>query len=271
MNSHNDTDTRATNGGGIFLTSLDIAPIVYNNLNIAYSIIVSLLSDPPPSRVAVSDATFPASTSTNEAGSPLGEASIREMLANFGTQPTRDVDLNRTRFLDVLVTLPPTFPSFDLMGRLLRDPTVIPSPSPVPGIHGDSNGAVPKTTVADLIRNDYLGPFVHSCIEHLDEAEREEREEGSSEDKWAVGVRHVCRLLTNVSSLLTCSTLICPVNCSSAASIIHSSNSPLSIPLQTLIPLKWPTSVFEMPSLRRPWRFTRSSPTPTQIEWPILP
>ncbi len=199
-NSHNDTDTRATNGGGIFLTSLDIAPIVHNNPNIAYSIIVSLLSDPPPSRVTVSDATFPASTSTDETESPLGETSIGEMLANFGTQATRDVDLSRTRFLDVLVTLPPTFPSFDLMGRLLRDPTVISSPSFAYDLHGDLNGAMPKTTVADLVRNDYLGSFVHSCIQHLDEAEREEREEGSSEDKWAVGVRHVCHLLTSASS-----------------------------------------------------------------------
>ncbi|KAJ8690814.1 hypothetical protein PTI98_012212 [Pleurotus ostreatus] len=216
-NSHNDTDTRATNGGGIFLTSLDIAPIVYNNLNIAYSIIVSLLSDPPPSRVAVSDAPFSPSTSTNEAGLPLGEASIGEMLANFGTQPTRDVDLSRTRFLDVLVTLPPTFPSFDLMGRLLRDPTVIPSPSPGPGIHSDSNGPVPKTTVADLIRNDYLGPFVHSCIEYLDEAEREEREEGSSEDKWAVGVRHLCRFYHSLIKL----SLVDPTSDADSAEMAH--------------------------------------------------
>jgi hypothetical protein len=80
-------------------------------------------------------------------------------------------------FLDVLPHLPPTLPTFDLMGRLLRDPT--------PTSH---------STIADLVRMEVLGRFIHESINWLDHAEREERDGLISDDRFDKGVQNVCAL-----------------------------------------------------------------------------
>ncbi len=79
-------------------------------------------------------------------------------------------------FLDVLPTLPPTLPSFDLMGRLLRDPTT---------------AADGTTSVADLVRSEVLGRFILECINWLDHAEIQEKEGLINDDRFAMGVQHV--------------------------------------------------------------------------------
>ncbi|KAF8207578.1 hypothetical protein K438DRAFT_1931009 [Mycena galopus ATCC 62051] len=95
--------------------------------------------------------------------------------------------------------LPPMLPTFDVLGRLLRDGRVVALDDENvdfgDGLNGNSNGlgATATTTIADLIRTDVLGRFVAASIDWLDSAEREEREGRASEDTWAQGVVHLCR------------------------------------------------------------------------------
>ncbi|KAK0451208.1 uncharacterized protein EV420DRAFT_1561488 [Desarmillaria tabescens] len=89
-------------------------------------------------------------------------------------------------FLDILSSLPPTLPSFDLMGRLLREPTM------------SANGSI---TIADLVRTEALGRFVHECINWLDQAELQEKEGLVSDDRFAKGVQHLCRFYTSLIKL----------------------------------------------------------------------
>ena len=87
-------------------------------------------------------------------------------------------DNNNPRpFLDILPFLPPTLPTFDLYGRLLRDQTRV-------TVQGYS-------TVADLVLMEVLGRFIHEAINWLERAEREEREGNVSDDRFAKGVQHV--------------------------------------------------------------------------------
>jgi len=79
-------------------------------------------------------------------------------------------------FLDVLPYLPPTLPTFDLLGRLLRDQTPLGS-----GLY----------TVSNVVHAEVLGRFIHECINWLDHAEQEEREGLISDDRFAKGVQNV--------------------------------------------------------------------------------
>ncbi|KAG6844030.1 hypothetical protein H0H87_010495, partial [Tephrocybe sp. NHM501043] len=80
-----------------------------------------------------------------------------------------------TPFLDVLPYLPPSLPTFDLLGRLLRDQTSI------------MNGMF---TVASIVRAEVLGRFIHECINWLERAEAEERDGLISDDRYAKGVQN---------------------------------------------------------------------------------
>ena len=84
-------------------------------------------------------------------------------------------------YLDVLTKLPPTLPSFDLLGRLLQDTSIVIDPA--------TGG---KTTIADIVRVEALGRFIHESIKWLDNAGREEREGLISDDRFAKGVQNVC-------------------------------------------------------------------------------
>ncbi|KAG6811721.1 hypothetical protein H0H92_006122 [Tricholoma furcatifolium] len=81
-------------------------------------------------------------------------------------------------FLEVLPYLPPSLPSFDLLGRLLRDQTPV------------MNGMY---TVASLVRSEVLGRFIHECIKWIEHAEAQEREGLISDDRFAKGVQNLCR------------------------------------------------------------------------------
>jgi hypothetical protein len=83
-------------------------------------------------------------------------------------------------YLDVLKHLPPTLSTFDLLGRLLRDSTII--------MDHTTGGT---TTIADLVRTEVLGWFIHGSIDWLDDAERDEREGLVSDDRFAKGVQNV--------------------------------------------------------------------------------
>lgn len=83
-------------------------------------------------------------------------------------------------YLDVLTKLPPTLPTFDLLVRLLQDTSIVIDPA--------TGG---KTTIADIVRVETLGRFIHESIKWLDHAEREEREGLISDDRFAKGVQTV--------------------------------------------------------------------------------
>lgn len=93
-----------------------------------------------------------------------------------------DDNNNISHFLDILPFLPPSLASMDLMGRLLRDQTFI----KVPGY----------STVADLVRMEVLGRFIHESIKWLERAEREEKEGLISDDRFGKGVQNVSFFIT---------------------------------------------------------------------------
>jgi hypothetical protein len=93
-------------------------------------------------------------------------------------------------YLDALTSLPPTLPSFDLLGRLLRDTSAIPD---------YSTGG--KTTIADIVRSEVLGRFIHESIKWLDNAERDEHEGLVSDDRFAKGVQNLCRFYSSLLKL----------------------------------------------------------------------
>jgi hypothetical protein len=86
-----------------------------------------------------------------------------------------------TLYLVALAALPPSLPSYDLLGRLLQDPSPILAPR-----------SSAHTTVAELVRTEVLGQFTHEAIEWLERADREEQEGIVSDDRFAKGVKNVC-------------------------------------------------------------------------------
>lgn len=123
-----------------------------------------------PSFITSSD--LPSILATNPTlGHPL-------VIALLSADPDPDVSLEP--FLDVLKYLPPSLPSFDLIGRLLRDSTAI--------VDVATGG---RTTIADLVRTEVLGWFIHSCVAWLDRAEQDEREGNISDDRFVKGVQNV--------------------------------------------------------------------------------
>ena len=96
------------------------------------------------------------------------------ILVSLLSQPVIDT------YLDVLRHLAPTLPTYDVLGRLLRDSTVVTD---------HTTGG--KTTIADIARNEILGWFIHESIAWLDRAQEEERAGRISDDRFAKGVQNV--------------------------------------------------------------------------------
>jgi hypothetical protein len=160
------------------LTSSDFSSLAAHNAALAHPLLVALLS----------------ARSTSSQGAGLSTAS------GFNTDLT---PLNSSQqalaWLDVLTTIPPTLPSFDLFGRLLRDTTQVPDPTALRVRHEPST-PIPITTVADLVRTEVLGRFILSAIEWLDAAEQDEREGLIADDRFAKGLQHVSYLQTGLRS-----------------------------------------------------------------------
>ncbi|EPS99307.1 hypothetical protein FOMPIDRAFT_1024311 [Fomitopsis schrenkii] len=109
-------------------------------------------------------------------------------------------------YLEALKHLPPILPSFDLIGKLLRDPTTVPD---------TTTGG--KTTIADLVRTDVLGWFLHESINWLDRAEELERAGETSDDRFAKGVQHLCRFFTSLIKF----SIIDPASDADSAEMAH--------------------------------------------------
>ncbi|KAI0290738.1 hypothetical protein B0F90DRAFT_1854817 [Multifurca ochricompacta] len=125
------------------------------------------------------------------------------LLVSLLTLPPSDIS---SVYLDVLAQLPPTLPTFDILGRLLHDIT--------PATDSITGG---KVTVADIVRMEVLGPFLHQCILWLDHAEREERDGLISDDRFAKGVQNLCRFY---SALLKVN-VVDPASDADSAEIAH--------------------------------------------------
>ena len=122
------------------------------------------------------------------------------LLVSLLTLPPSDAS---GAFLDVLTQLTPTLPTFDVIGRLLRDAT--------PAMDSITGG---KVTVTDIVRMEVLGPLIHHCILWLDRAECEERDGLISDDRFAKGVQ-------NVLSSISCTMQSLTLMFSSAALLVH--------------------------------------------------
>ena len=103
------------------------------------------------------------------------------LIVSLITLPPSDASV---AYLDILTQLPPTLPTFDVIGRLLQDTT--------PVTDSVTGGMI---TVADVVRMEVLGPLIHQCILWIDRAEREEREGLISDDRSAKGVQNVLDIL----------------------------------------------------------------------------
>ncbi|RDX44952.1 hypothetical protein OH76DRAFT_1408568 [Lentinus brumalis] len=119
---------------------------------------------------------------------------------------TSNSDTGPEPYLDVLKHLPPTLPSFDLIGRLLRDST---------SVTDITTGG--KTTIADLVRTEMLGWFIHECIMWLDRAEQDEREGNISDDRFAKGVQNLCRFYSSLIKL----SIVDPASDADSAEMAH--------------------------------------------------
>jgi hypothetical protein len=81
-------------------------------------------------------------------------------------------------YLHALASLPPTLPTFDIWGRLLKDNETV--------LEADEG-----YTVARVVRESALGRFVHDSIRYLEGLKREE----PGDDRWMIGVRNVSRFM----------------------------------------------------------------------------
>ncbi|TBU29758.1 hypothetical protein BD309DRAFT_961631 [Dichomitus squalens] len=137
---------------------------------------MSRLTSPP----LITSVDLPSILATNPA---LGHPLVAALLCSAN-------DTGPEPFLDVIKRLPPILPSFDLIGRLLRDST---------GVADVTTGG--RTTIADLVRTEVLGWFVHECVAWLDRAEQDEREGNISDDRFAKGVQNLCRFYNSLIKL----------------------------------------------------------------------
>lgn len=144
-------------------------------------------------------------------------------------------------YIDVLRRLPPSLSIFDLFGRLLHDKSVI---------RDQMTGG--RTTVADLVRTDVLGWFIHECVQWLERAEMDEREGVISDDRFTKGVQNV-RPSFEIVICMTDDPI------SSVASSTIWCNLSSSIRTQTRTQRRSSTSRFATPVLKRRTRCTGSS------------
>jgi len=89
----------------------------------------------------------------------------------------------RSEYMAVLGSLPPALPSFDVMGRLLKESRQM----QVEGGHQFAVGAV--------VRSEVLNQFLHSCVEWIDkrEAQSQDQEDATLDDSLEKATEHLCR------------------------------------------------------------------------------
>ncbi|KAJ7267797.1 hypothetical protein C8J57DRAFT_1469256 [Mycena rebaudengoi] len=219
------------------LTTRDLAPLVAHNAPLAHPLFVALLAgggDAGDNTCGggVAGVNGVNGNAVNGHGTNGVNGSLHDDLLPPGTAP----------YLDVLARLPPTLPTFDLLGRLLRDGTIV---GGAPGADfgaggagggggGESNGIGGgagnglTTTVAALVRTHVLGRFVAESVAALERAEEargrgwagdgeESEDAGSVGDGWELGVRRLCRFYSSLIKL----SIVAPEVDADSAAIAH--------------------------------------------------
>ncbi|KAF8656110.1 hypothetical protein AX16_002749 [Volvariella volvacea WC 439] len=148
------------------ITSLDLHPIIALNPTLAHPLFVGLLVNAHPSP---QDNQLPPHL-RNQNGTLVSYLSP---------------------YLEILPFLPPTLPTFDLMGKLILDQTPLSS--------GPGSGSGP--TISSIIRTEVLGRFIHESVNWIERAEREEREGMVSDDRVGKGVQSLCRFFNGLVKL----------------------------------------------------------------------
>ncbi|KAJ7274549.1 hypothetical protein B0H12DRAFT_1089181 [Mycena haematopus] len=179
--------TRSHNPPRALLAPADLAPLVATNPALAAGVIGALLAVGPPE---------------GQNGVDLVAADVLDGLTVLSGAGEQAAGMKTSAIISALARLPPMLPTFDVLGRLLRDTRTVATVGDENvnfgddihgGVDANGNGLGAATTIADLIRTDVVGRFVAASIDWLDNAEREEREGRASEDTWAQGVVHLCR------------------------------------------------------------------------------
>ncbi|KAI5119255.1 hypothetical protein M0805_007258 [Coniferiporia weirii] len=133
----------------------------------------------------------------------LGHPLIVSLLSgSLSSSP--DAYFSRSDVLDVLRQLPPTLPSFDVIGRLLHDPTSILALGKNEQAGDVGNGdrtGIRRTTIADITRTEVLGAFVFNAIGWVERSERQAMEGLISDDRAAKGVQNLCRFYNSLIKL----------------------------------------------------------------------
>ncbi|THH07603.1 hypothetical protein EW145_g3265 [Phellinidium pouzarii] len=134
----------------------------------------------------------------------LGHPLIVSLLSN-SPSATRNTYFARMDVLEVLRQLPPTLPSFDVIGRLLRDPTsilAIDRNERAGDVGADQyTNSNMRTTIADLTRTEILGAFIFNAIGWVERSEREAIEGLISDDRAGKGVQNLCRFYNSLIKL----------------------------------------------------------------------
>ena len=164
------------------------------------------------------------------------------LLISLLTSPNRASSRAQSMCFNVIIHLPPTLNSFDVVGSLLRDKTPI--------FLGTASA---PTTVGEAIKTETLGYFLHESISRLDAVEVEEREGLISEDIFAKGVQNVGDLFRLISGVAKPSRICC----SCAGFITRCSNWLFSTPqLRTESTLlRWHISLFAIPASKTQPRY----------------
>ncbi|KAK7032990.1 hypothetical protein R3P38DRAFT_3264955 [Favolaschia claudopus] len=198
--------TRQARPPRALLAPADIAPLVATNPALAAGVVGALLAAGP-----LYDTSNGLTSDLPRDVSVLLSGAVDQ--ANGGT-----AGMKTSAILFALARLPPMLPTFDVLGRLLRDPRAVNVDDEMVDqsngfngkamtrneffaggstastiTNGNGHGKAATTTISDLVRTEVLGRFIAASIDWLDSAEREEREGRVSEDTWAQGVVHLCR------------------------------------------------------------------------------
>ncbi|KAJ7455020.1 hypothetical protein B0H11DRAFT_2068779 [Mycena galericulata] len=162
----------------------DLAPLVAHNPALAHRLVVALLSS--------------SSASTSTSSDPYSfSASPYANTHTTSTPPPHPHPVPHPQtpaYLAELAALPPKLPTFDVLGRLLRDAT----PVSTLGLTAEGAGTTEIDTISALVRAEVLGRFVSGCIDWLERAEADEQAGVVADDRVAVGVRHLCRFYTSL-------------------------------------------------------------------------
>lgn len=162
----------------------DIPSLVMKNPDLAIKLLVVLLDGDDVRDTGQNSETFDGKQQQNgylpaeDVAQILAEAVEHSASADVQTRLTPLPQ--RKDYRDALKQLPPTRPSFDVIGGLLK-PAVTPK-------EGSDSAAI---RVASIIRVEVLGEFIAGCVRWIEMAEKEEKQGELFDDRVAIATGNV--------------------------------------------------------------------------------